>query len=130
MRTGEASRGSCCSLARASSFASSEARESCMISSSAARLALNFSTVLRRFWSRSLSASLAIGLSSVLEREAERREQRTRLVVGFSGGVDGDVHSAQRVDLVVLDLGEDDLLLDAQAVIAAAVEGAVGDAAE
>jgi hypothetical protein len=59
-RTGEASRGSFCSLARASSFASSEARESLMISRSVARLALNFYTVRRRFWSRSLSASLAM----------------------------------------------------------------------
>ena len=37
---------------------------------------------------------------------------------------------AQRVDLVVLDLGEDDLFLDADVVVAAAVEGAAGDAAE
>src|SRR5438552_12815803 len=101
-----------------------------MISSSAARRTLNFSTVLRRFWSRSLSASLAIGLSSVLEREAERREQRARFVVALSRGDDRDVHPAQRVDLVVVDLGKDDLLLDAQAVVAAAVERAVGHAAE
>src|SRR5882672_10757832 len=101
-----------------------------MISSSAARRALNFSTVLRRFWSRSFTASLAIVLSSVLEREAERREQRARLVVGLGGGVDGDVHPADRVDLVVLDLGENDLFLHAEAVVPASVESAVGDAAE
>src|SRR6185436_13499696 len=101
-----------------------------MISSSCARLALNFSTVLRRFWSRSLSASLAMRSLSVLEREAERRQQRTRLVVGFRRGGDGDVHSPQGVDLVVFDLGENDLLLEAEAVVAAAVERAVGHAAE
>src|SRR2546426_5699660 len=102
--TGEASRGSLCSLARASSRASSEARESWMISISAARLALNFATVWRRFWSRSTSASLAMLVPSVLEREAERRQQRPRLVVGSRRRRDGDVHAAQRVDLVVIDL--------------------------
>src|SRR6185295_15053039 len=101
-----------------------------MISSSCARLALNFSTVLRRFWSRSLSASLAMRSLSVLEGEAERRQQRTRLVVGSRRGGDGDVHSPQGVDLVVLDLGENDLLLEAEAVVAAAVERAVRHAAE
>src|SRR4026208_1422876 len=100
-----------------------------MISSSCARLALNFSTVLRRFWSRSLSASLAMRSLSVLEREAERREQRARLVVGSRRGGDGDVHSPQGVDLVVLDLGENDLLLEAEAVVAAAGGRAVGHAA-
>ena len=51
---------------RASDEAREEARESRMISSSCARLALNFSTVLRRFWSRSLSASLAMVFSQCL----------------------------------------------------------------
>src|SRR5712664_293169 len=102
-----------------------------MISSSCARRTLNFSTVLRRFWSRSFSASLAIlGSLSVLEGEAERRQQRPRLVVGFRRGGDGDVHAPQDVDLVVIDLREDDLLLEAEAVVAPAVEGAVRDAAE
>src|SRR4029077_16422201 len=128
--TGDASRGSFCSLARASSRASSEARESWMISISAARFGLNFSTVLRRFLSRSTSASLAMLVPSVLEREAERRQQRPCLVVGFRRGGDGDVHAPQRVDLVVVDLGEDDLLLEAEVVVAPAVEGPVRHAAE
>src|SRR3954470_22559284 len=130
MRTGEASRGSCCSLARASSRASSEARELWMISSSAARLALNFSTVLRRFSFLSLTASLAMRFSSVPERKAERCEERARLVVRLRRGVDGDIHPAERVDLVVFDLRENDLLLHAEAVVAAAVERAVRHAAE
>src|SRR5262249_18021676 len=120
MRTGEASRGSFCSLRRASSFASSEARESCTISSSWARLALNFSTVFLRFSLRSLTASLAMRSSSVLEGEAERGQQRARLVVGFRRGGDGDVHAPELVDLVVVDLREDDLLLEAEAVVAPA----------
>src|SRR4051812_18592413 len=130
MRTGEASRGSCCSLARASSLASSEARASWMMSSSAARLALNFSTVLRRFSFLSLTASLAMRFYLLPEREAERGEERARLVVRFRRGVDGDVHAADRVDLVVVDLGEDDLLLHAERVVTAAVERPVRHATE
>ena len=38
--------------------------------------------------------------------------------------------SADLVDLVELDLGEDDLLLQTQGIVAAAVEGIGGDAAE
>src|SRR2546425_654068 len=129
-RTGEASRGSFCSLSRAASLASSVARESWITSSRAARRALNFSTVLRRFWSRSLSASLAMLGPSVLERETERGEQRARLVVRLRRGGNRDVHPAQRVDLVVIDLREDDLLLETEAVIAPAVKSAVRHAAE
>src|SRR3989475_7611124 len=129
-RTGEASRGSFCSLSRAASLPSSVARESWITSSRAARRALNFSTVLRRFWSRSLSASLAMLDPSVLERETERGEQRARLVVRLRRGGNCDVHPAQRVDLVVIDLREDDLLLETEAVIAPAVKSAVRHAAE
>src|SRR5437868_8547761 len=129
-RTGEASRGSCCSLARASSLASSEARASWMISSSAARLALNFATVLRRFSFLSLTASLAMRFYLLPEREAEGCEERPRLVVRLRRGVDGDIHAADGVDLVVVDLGEDDLLLDAERVVAAAVERPVRHATE
>src|SRR5262245_1283526 len=64
------------------------------------------------------------------EREAEGGEERLRLVVGSRGGSDSDVHAADRVDLVVLDLGENDLFLDAHVVVAAAIEGARRDAAE
>src|SRR4051794_37814917 len=102
-----------------------------MMSSSAARFALNFSTVWRRFWSRSFSASLAMCLFlSMPEREAERRKQRARLVVALRRSVDGDVHAPERVDLVVVDLRENDLLLDAEAVVAASVERPVRHAAE
>jgi len=57
-------------------------------------------------------------------------EQSARLVVRFRGGGDADVEPPQNVDLVVLDLREDDLLLHAEAVVAAAVECAARDAAE
>src|ERR1700682_6022515 len=42
----------------------------------------------------------------------------------------GDVHPTNLIDLVVLDFRENDLFLDAQAVVAAAVEGARVDAAK
>src|ERR1700721_2863861 len=51
------------------------------------------------------------------------------LVVARRRG-DGDVHATNLIDLVVLNLGENDLLLDTQAVVAAAVEGTGADAAE
>src|SRR5579871_103223 len=137
-RVGEALRGSCCRASRAAMRSSSETRWSSMVEISAARFFANFATVLRRFASRLMMDVFAMCrrvlfcvLCSVgLERKLERRQQRTRLVVRLGRSGNADVHSAQRVDLVVLDLGEDDLLAHAQVVVAAAVEGAVGDAAE
>src|SRR5690606_9864756 len=38
------------------------------------------------------------------------------------GGGDGNVHPTQRVDLVVLDLGENDLLPNTHVVVATAIE--------
>src|SRR5699024_10216428 len=49
---------------------------------------------------------------------------------GLGGGDEADVHAADRVDLVEVDLGEDDLLFQAEGVVAAAVEGVAVDAAE
>src|SRR5712691_4058351 len=128
-RTGDAFLGSCWSFSRASWRSSSERLESLMTARIAARLAANFATVLRRFASRLIRASLAMESSS-LERETEGREQRARFVVGLSRRGDADVEPPQGVDLVVLDLREDDLFLDAEVVVAAAVERAVRDAAE
>src|SRR5215210_6248368 len=75
------------------------------------------------FW---INAFFAIRGSSYLavatEWEAERGEQRAALIVGAAGRHDRDVHAAHRVDLVVVDLGEDELLGDAERVVAAAVE--------
>src|SRR5207249_2144425 len=57
-RTGEAFLGNCCCFSRASWRSSSERLASLMIASSAARLAANLATVLRRFLSRLIRASL------------------------------------------------------------------------
>src|SRR5262245_59533938 len=64
------------------------------------------------------------------ERHAQMGEQRARVVVPPGRGADGHVHAGDLLDLVVLDLREDDLLADAERVVAAAVEGLRRGAAE
>src|SRR5688500_20314290 len=68
-------------------------------------------------------------MESVPEREFKCRQQRLAFLVGAGGGCDGDVHAAQGVDLVVFDLGENDMLFHAEIEIAAAVERLARDAA-
>src|SRR3954469_9775098 len=74
--------------------------------------------------------SLEVGVALAAEGHAERLKQRVGLGVGLRGRGDGDVEAAHRVDRVVVDLREDDLLPDAEVVVAAAVEGARREAAE
>src|SRR4029450_7674158 len=64
------------------------------------------------------------------ERHAELPEERERLVVLVRGGHEGDVHAVDLVDHVVVDLREDHLLLHAERVVAATVEGARAEPAE
>src|SRR6266849_6272415 len=117
-RTGEAFLGSCCCFSRASWRSSSERLASLMIASSAAFLvAVDHS-------------EFGHGDPSGLERKAKGGEQRARLIVVFCGRGDTDVEPAQGVDLVVFDFRKNDLLLDAEAVVAAAVERTARDAAE
>src|SRR3954454_15113390 len=56
------------------------------------------------------------------EWKAEGIEQSPAFGVGTSGGHDRDVHAPRDVDAVVVDLREDQLLGDAERVVAAAVE--------
>ncbi len=65
-------------------------------------------------------AMVLAGLLS--ERKAERCQERPSFLVGACGRHDGDVHAAGRVDLVVVDLGEDQLLGHPERVVAVAVE--------
>src|SRR5437667_2870372 len=123
------SRGSCSSLRRAASRSSSENLTLRMSASSSARLLAYFFTASRRLWSRLMTAVFAMA-SSVLERKFERGEQRLRLGVGFCSRRDRDVHASQRVYLVVLDFRKNDLFLDTQVEVAAAVEGACRHTAE
>src|SRR5947199_1136147 len=67
-------------------------------------------------------SSLPLALFVAAERETEGSQQRAALVVGGARGDDGDVHPADGVDLVVVDLGEDQLLGDAERVVPATVE--------
>src|SRR6266576_1927899 len=59
--------------------------------------------------------------ASLPEGEPERLEQRARLVVVFGRRYDRDVHAPDAYDLVVLNLGEDQLLGHAERVVARAV---------
>src|ERR1700742_652614 len=59
---------------------------------------------------------------SLPEREIESGQQGPRLVVGLGRGADRDVHATRFRDLVEVDLGENDVLLDAERIVAAAVE--------
>src|SRR5919106_1196938 len=56
------------------------------------------------------------------EREAELAQQRQPRLVRLRGGRDRHVEAPDLVDRVVVDLREDDLLADAERVVAAAVE--------
>src|SRR5438132_12359716 len=67
---------------------------------------------------------------SLPEGHAEAGQQAARLVVVPCCGRDRYLEPAQLVDLVVVDLGEHDLLAQAQRVVAAAVEAVGVDAAE
>ena len=76
------------------------------------------------FWTRAFFAisSLPLALLVAAEREPERAQECAALVVGGARGDDGDVHPTDGVDLVVVDLREDQLLGDAEGVVAPAVE--------
>ena len=56
------------------------------------------------------------------ERHADELQQLARLFVGLRRGDDRDVHAARLVDLHVVDLGEQQLVAQAERVVAAAVE--------
>lgn len=71
---------------------------------------------------RKWAASATRFVLLALKREAERLEERKSILVVFSGGDERDVHTTGAVNLVVLDLREDQLLGDAERVVAAAVE--------
>src|SRR5688572_32426076 len=74
---------------------------------------------------------LAIPWGSLLaEREIEGIEQGFAMLVVLRRRRNGDVHSPELVDLVVLDFRENDLFLDAEAEVATAVERTRVDAAE
>src|ERR1700712_2715734 len=100
-----------------------------MIAFSAVRLGAYFAARRARFFSRSISASLAT-VTSVSERELEAGEQCLRFVVSLRSRRDADVQPTQRVDLVVVDFGENDLLFHTDVVVAATIERTTRHATE
>src|ERR1700722_16789260 len=70
----------------------------------------------RQISSRLLSVSLP-------EREIECGQQCSCFVVGLRRGAHRDVHTPRFPHLVEVDFGENDVLLDAERIVAAAVEG-------
>src|SRR5690606_17430435 len=69
-------------------------------------------------------------LQSVAEREVEGAQQSTTFIIRPGGSGQSDVQTTQRIDLVVIDFREDDLLFHAHAVVAAAIKGLSIQAAE
>ena len=68
-----------------------------------------FQDSIADFFAKLLLLSLALA-----ERHAHLGEQAPTFVVGLRGGHDGDLETAELVDLVVVDLGKDDLLAQAE----------------
>src|SRR5690606_27299163 len=129
-RLGLESRGSFCSLTSASQRSSSVVAGLLMMAFSSARLAAYLATSLVRFSSRSIIDVFAISLALTSQRKVERPQQCAAFIVVPSRGGDGDIHATQLVDLVVINLGEDDLLVDPHGEIATSVEGLGADTAE
>src|SRR6476620_7488672 len=77
-----------------------------------------------------LLISAVLAMSVLLEGEAELLEQRATLVIVGRRGDHGDVHAPDAVDLVLVDLVEHRLLVQAEGVVAPTVELLGREAAE
>src|SRR5487761_696499 len=130
MRTADELRGSSASLSRAANRSSGVSDMLFAIALSLARFAANCFTIRSRLRLRHMELVFAISLSSVDERQLEAAQERLGLFVALCGGDDDDVHAAHRVDLVVIDFRKHKLFLEAERVIAAAVEALRREAAE
>src|SRR6266498_1638028 len=92
---------------------------------------------LRRVMNFALRSALTIievlaicSLRLFAKRHAELTQEEARLLVVLRRGDDGDVHSLRLVDLPRIDLRKDQMVADAEGVVAAAVEGARGHTPE
>src|SRR6266436_8768373 len=140
MRTAEPLRGSAASLTAASNRSSSGLFLSPAIALSRDRLPAYFLASLRRrlFFSIELVFAILVSFASASEdvppslpeREIECRQQRASLVIGARRRAYGDVHAPDLRRLVIVDLGENDVLLEAERKVAAAVEALRVEAAE
>src|SRR2546427_7710577 len=138
MRVAEELRGSSASLRVASNRSSIGLVLSRAIALSRARRPEYFLLSLRRllffsielFFAINVSWLSALRMTSLPEREVERAQQRSRLVIGFRAGAHRNVHPPDVGHLVVVDLGKDDVFFDADGVIPPAVEAFRRQAAE
>src|SRR6185436_19107033 len=134
MRTLDELRGISASFRRAAKRSSIARLSLSAIAFSFARLAEYCFARRSRFLLRSIELVFAISSSPLRrlghEGHLEALQQRLRLGVSLCGRADHDVHATDLVDLVVVDLREHQLLLEAERVVAAAVEALAADAAE
>src|SRR5664279_6083329 len=126
MRTAEELRGSSASLSRAWKRSSSVRLSSLATRFSSARLPANCAVMRRRrlFFSIELFFAISACPESQLlaEREVEGLEQRARFVVAAGRRAYDHVHAPDLIHVVVVDLRENDVLLDAHREVAAPVE--------
>src|SRR5271154_4362770 len=124
-------RGSAASLRRASKRSSIGRLSSLAMSSSRFRRGANFLArrCLRRLFSialffaiKGLQFSASEPSSSLPEREVKFTQQGLRFLVGPGCRADDDVEPKHGFGLVIVDLGENDVLLDAERIVAAPVE--------
>src|SRR5215469_45859 len=131
MRVFDELRGSLASFRLAAKRSSGATDMSSVVAFSAARLAAYWATIFSRFLFRLIWLVFAILVSSLVhERDLGTLEERHRFRIGLRRGVDDDVHAPHRFRLVVVDLDEDDVLLEAHGIVAAAVEALAVEAAE
>ena len=70
-----------------------------------------------------MSAFFAMGLLGLLlKRESVRSQERTTFLIGAGCGHNRDIKATRGVDLVVLEFGEDQLVVDPEGVVAISVE--------
>src|SRR5262245_22133572 len=122
MRTFEELRGSFASLRRALKRSSAGRLMSSAFALSAARFAAYFATIRSRFAFRLIWLSFAMSSALSMERKLEAGEKRARLFVRLRTGVDDDIHAPHVLGLVIIDLDEDDVLLETERKIPAAIE--------
>src|SRR3546814_2346136 len=109
-------------------FSSSRRHTCCALLTGVQTCALPISCSSRRHSSLPCLASF-LG-RSVRKRHVEALEERLRLLIGPRGRTDHDVHATDRIDLVVVDFGKNDLLLQPERIVAVAVEALARQTAE
>src|ERR1700761_1104126 len=112
MRTFEELRGSLASLRRAAKRSSAGTFMSSAILFNSARLAAYCATSFSRFLLRLIWLCFAMA-ASIGKGKLEAFEKRFGFRVGPRRGVEDDVHAPDRFGLVVVDLEEDDVFLEA-----------------